>query len=73
MLDNKFQVTITFPTEELLEEFCGYMSDGGGEQSYFFETYNLGCDYKRCFAPWGWKKGESKFIDVFIYDEEIAE
>ena len=62
--DNKFQVTLTFPTQEMADDFCGYMSDGGGEWG-FMETQSIVFDYTRCFEAWGWKKGQPKFIDVF--------
>lgn len=35
MIKNKFNVTFTFPTEDMMEDFCAYMSDGGGEQGMF--------------------------------------
>ncbi|MHA2280173.1 MAG: hypothetical protein ACXAC5_04780 [Promethearchaeota archaeon] len=71
--DNKFQVTITFPTEELMENFCGYMSDGGGEWGFMEgdgPCQSTTFDYSRCFPAWGWKKGQPKFIDVFVINEK---
>lgn len=62
--NNKFQVILTFPTEKMMEDFCGYMSDGGGEWGYM-ETNEAVFDYTRCFPAWGWKKGQPKIIDVF--------
>jgi hypothetical protein len=75
-MKNKYQVTFTFPTEELLEEFCGYISDGGGAYNFVefadpdSDAFNAHFNYSRCFPAYGWKEGESKFIDVEIIEEE---
>ena len=76
MSDNKYQVTFTFPTEDMMEDFVAYMSDGGGEQGAFYieDDDNMwskaSFDYSRCFPAWGWKKGEPKYIDIKINENE---
>lgn len=71
---NKFQVTVTFPTKDLMDEFCSWMSDGGGEQGFMVgEEYGhfdrIIVDYTRCFPAWGWKDGDPKFIDIYFMDD----
>lgn len=72
MSNNKHEVTFTFPTEELLQEFLGWWSDGGGEQQLWDIPYlnTISFDYKRCFPAWGWKEGTPRFIDAEIIKEE---
>lgn len=67
-MKNKYEVTITFPTKELLDEFCSWMSNQG--EQYFMEDDPVRFDYTRCFPAWGWKEGEPKYIDVEICEEE---
>lgn len=70
----KHQVTFTFPTQELLEEFCGYMSDGGGELGVMDAMDNrIGVNvilkYNRCFPAHGWKEGTPRYIDIIIKED----
>ena len=72
--NNKFQVTFTFPTEQLMEDFCSHMSDGGGEDGFYqneeSDWNHVVFDYSRCFPAWGWKDDEPKFIDIFAIEDE---
>ena len=75
MSDNKFSVTFTFPTEEMLEDFVGNMSNSCEQHMFEYldndddPWHRARFDYKRCFPAWGWKEGEPKFIDVEVDDE----
>jgi hypothetical protein len=69
--NNNFEVTFTFPTKELRDDFCGYMSDGGGEWGFFEGSdERMTFDYTRCFPAWGWKKGQPKYVDVYVVKED---
>jgi len=68
---NKHQITITFPSEEIMEDFAGYLSDGGGEYGFLeYDENDLEFDYSRCFPAWGWREGEPKFIDILKIEKE---
>lgn len=74
MSNNKFSVTFTFPTEEMLDDFVSNMSNSCEQHMGDFEDddspwHNARFDYKRCFPAWGWKEGEPKFIDIEIVEE----
>lgn len=67
MNNNKFSVTFTFPTKDMLQEFCAYMSDGGGEQGMFGHDDiwdRASFDYTRCRQEEG-----PKFVDVNLISD----
>jgi len=67
----KHQVTFTFETEEILEDFLGWFADGGGEQDWMRDGPPWpNFDYSRCFPAWGWKEETPRFIDCDIDDDD---
>lgn len=68
MSDKKHTVTFTFPTADMRDDFCVYMSNGGGEYGILADGEgpweHAKFDYSRCFPAWGWEPGEPKHIDV---------
>lgn len=75
MSKNKYQITLTFPTQELLDFFCSQWCDGNGEQDFsrIVEEQlglHIGFNYSRCFPAWGWKEGDPKYIDMVEFGEE---
>lgn len=69
-------LTIEFPTEELKQEFAGWMCDGGGEQA-FFDALHLRNIVKSCrFGYHGIEKTEyprndSRRYGKFLEDNTI--
>ncbi len=57
-------ITIKFPTEEMKDDFAGYMSDGGGEYG-FIESRDEALRFR-------YRQEDSKFLeDNTIWVEEI--
>lgn len=74
MTKNKFQVTFTFPTEDMLEEFCSNMSNSCEQHMWEWEEEGspwrrARFNYARCFPAWGWKEGEPRFVDIEVDDD----
>lgn len=54
MTQSNKTVTFIFDDEHVLNEFLGYMSDGGGEQWKPKSCDYTSFDYAKCFPAWGY-------------------
>lgn len=70
-----FDVIMRFPSLAHRDTFLAWLSDGGGEQDYFFSTEThddlpiTSLDYTSAFPAWGWDGTEPPIVVAHIDDD----
>lgn len=69
MSNTKHKVILNFPSESSAEDFCAWLSDGGGECG-LMEALEYGSgikarvNYSGCFEAWGWGGDGDRSISI---------
>ena len=79
----KNQIILEFPSEEYVDAFAAWWSDGGGEWGYFecaediMEDDELlpviRCDYSKCFPAWGYNPKKDGIKKIIFMTKEMIE
>jgi hypothetical protein len=65
------KLIIEFPTPEDVEEFLGYLCDGGGEQQFLQDELPLVFSYSRAFSDHGYDPRKHGVDRVVLVEEKL--